>query len=84
MFGMGISVSMNLSISLSLYISIYKLIYGQRKRWWGEIRCVTLPVLSQIVKFEGQAVNSLIQLVIALALRDEPLLLAVLECLCEI
>lgn len=41
---------------------------------------LTLPVLNQTLKIEGQAVNSLIQLGIALEGRDELLLLPVLEC----
>jgi len=45
---------------------------------------LTLPVLNQTVKYQGWAVNSLIQLVIALKLRDELWLLTVLGCLSRI
>lgn len=79
---------MNIYIPLALSVykySIYKLIYGKRRGGGERLDVIlTLPVLSQIVRFEGQAANSLIQLMIALMLRDQLLLLAVLECLCEI
>lgn len=89
MAGTEISVSMNIHIHIYIYI-VYIILYihlymGGRERCQGEIIYGTyLPVLNQRVKIQGQAVNSLIQLGIALEWRDELLLLTALECPCEI
>jgi len=71
-------------LSLSLCICLYICIYGERGGGERLYVILTLPVLNQTVKYQGWAVNSLIQLVIALKLRDELWLLTVLGCLSRI
>lgn len=79
-------------ISIHIYLySIYFILYihlcmgRERERCQGEIIDRTYPaMLNQTLKIQGQAMNSLIQLGIALEWRDELPLLTVLECPCEV